>query len=113
MHDSVRAADGVVPVATDLDPGAAGGVVACEIDAVDRREGLGQQAVLERDREIVLTLEEERALDGLRDLLRERRHQRPFAVPERAVRGDDGKTADHVPARVGDRVPAEPAQPPR
>ena len=81
----VGAADGVVPVAADLDPGAARGVVARQFDAVDRRQRLGQQAVLERDREIVLALVEKRALDRLGDLLGERRQQRPLALAERAV----------------------------
>ena len=54
MHDPVGAAQRVVPVTADLEPDAAGAVAAGQVDAFDRGQRLGQQAALERDRDVVL-----------------------------------------------------------
>ena len=112
MNDSIGSTDGVIPVASDLDSGASRRIVACEVDAVDRGKRLGEQAVLQRDCEIVLALEEECALNRLGNLLGEGCQQRPFALAQRTVGGDESKAADDLAFGIRDRKPVQPVQPP-
>ena len=56
VEDPVRPPHGVVPVAADREPDTARVVAPGEVEAFDRRERVGQQAALQRDRDVVLSL---------------------------------------------------------
>ena len=100
MHDAVGAAHGVVPVAADLEPDAARVVAPGELDALDLGERLGQQAALERDRDLVLAFERRGAVERRRRLLGVRRDQPLLAVAQRVV---SANRSHNAPTRLPSR----------
>ena len=69
VHDAVGAADRVVPVAADLEAGAAGVVAPDQLDALDLGQAVREQAALQSHGDLVLALERGRAVERLRGLL--------------------------------------------
>ena len=95
LHDPVAAAHDVVPVAADFEPCAACLVVAEQLDAVDHRQLLREQAALQAHGDVVLVLEAARASQRLRGFLGVpsdvgllRMTERALALEEQAERPD-------------------------
>ena len=70
VEHPVRPPHGVVPVAADRETDTARVVAAREVEPLDRRQRLGQQAALQRDRDVVLSLVASRAGERSRRMLR-------------------------------------------
>ena len=83
VHDAVRAPHGVVPVATDEEAGAARVVAADQLDALDLRQPIREQAALQAHGDLVLAFEGRGAVERLRRLLGVPGDLRLFALVER------------------------------
>ena len=102
VDDPVRPAQRVVPVAADLEPDAARAVAAGEVDALDRGQRLGQQAALQRDRDLVLLLVAPRAGERAAGVLGLRGDERLVGLVERLARSGSSSVTEPTarPVRV-------------
>ena len=88
MEHPVRPPHGVVPVAADREPDTAGVVAAREVEPLDRRQCVGQQAALQSDRDVVLSLLAARPVERSGRMLRMGKEQRLLGGLERPVIGE-------------------------
>ena len=89
VEDPVGPANRVVPVAADLETHAAGVVAPGELEALDDRELLGQQAPLERDGDVVLPLVPPSPGQRSGRVVGVGADERLVRIVERSLRGDE------------------------
>ena len=111
VEDPVRTPHGVVPVATDRKPDAACVVATREVEPLDRRQGFGQQAALERDRDVVLPLVAARPVERSRRVLRMGDEQRLLGPADGPLLGEQKRHRAGRATRLGpERQPVEQAR---
>ena len=111
VEHPVRPPHGVVPVAADREPDTARVVAAGEVEPLDRRECVGQQAALQRDRDVVLSLVAARPVERSRRMLRMGEEQRLLGCRRGPVVGEQQRHRAGRAARLRpERQPVERAR---